>query len=44
MPRVSGGFPISLSWYGSFTWDPTSDTYYVASMSNPLLRLDCSSS
>jgi BNR/Asp-box repeat len=42
MPSVSGGFPISLSWYGSFAWDPGSDTYYVSSMSNPLLRLDCS--
>lgn len=41
MPSVSGGFPISLSWYGSFAWDPRSDTYYVSSMSNPLLRLDC---
>lgn len=41
MPSVSGGFPISLSWYGSFAWDPSSDTYYVSSMSNPLLRLDC---
>jgi len=42
MPSVSGGFPISLAWYGSFAWDPTGDTYYVSSMSNPLLRLDCS--
>jgi photosystem II stability/assembly factor-like uncharacterized protein len=42
MPSVSGSFPISLSWYGSFGWDPASDTYYVTSMSNPLLRLDCS--
>jgi hypothetical protein len=42
MPGVSGSFPISLSWYGSFAWDPGSDTYYVTSMSNPLLRLDCS--
>jgi hypothetical protein len=41
MPSVSGSFPISLSWYGSFGWDPASDTYYVSSMSNPLLRLDC---
>jgi hypothetical protein len=41
MPHVSGTFPISLSWYGSFAWDPGRDTYYVSSMSNPLLRLDC---
>jgi photosystem II stability/assembly factor-like uncharacterized protein len=42
VPQVDGGFPISLSWYGAFAWDPFSDTYYVSSMSNPLLRLDCS--
>ena len=46
MPSVSGNttgsFPISMSWYGSFGWDPGTDTYYVSSMSNPLLRLDCS--
>jgi photosystem II stability/assembly factor-like uncharacterized protein len=46
LPSVSGNaqgnFPISLSWYGSFAWAPASDTYYVTSMSNPLLRLDCS--
>jgi hypothetical protein len=41
VPRVTGMFPISLSWYGSFAWDPLSDTYYVSSMSNPALRLDC---
>ena len=41
IPAASGGFPISLSWYGSFAWDPRSDTYYASSMSNPLLRLDC---
>jgi hypothetical protein len=41
VPKVAGGFPISLAWYGSFAWDPLSDTYYVSSMSNPVLRLDC---
>jgi len=24
MPSVSGGFPISLAWYGSFAWDSRS--------------------
>ncbi|HEY4177155.1 MAG TPA: hypothetical protein VGM90_10000 [Kofleriaceae bacterium] len=42
MPTVTGNFPMSLSWYGSFAWDPITDTYFASSMSNPLLRLDCS--
>lgn len=41
MPKPTGSFPLSLAWYGSFAWDPKSDTYFVSSMSNPLLRLDC---
>jgi hypothetical protein len=42
VPSPGNGFPISFAWYGSFAWDPTSDTYYASSMSNPVYRLDCS--
>lgn len=41
VPSPGNAFPISLAWYGSFAWDPKSDTYYTSAMSNPVYRLDC---
>jgi len=41
VPTPGNAFPISYAWYGSFAWDPLSDTYYTSSMSNPAYRLDC---
>ncbi|HET7538823.1 MAG TPA: hypothetical protein VFK05_03100 [Polyangiaceae bacterium] len=41
VPTPNNGFPISYAWYGSFAWDPMSDTYYTSAMSNPAYRLDC---
>lgn len=41
VPTPGNAFPITFAWFGSFAWDPASDSYYTTSMSNPVYRLDC---